>query len=100
MRKVALLLALALAPFAFAQTVTIGTLPQTGSIQFSAAPATYVDFTHPAAGTGTISNVTVRWLLSGGGMCANAFKVKFIHTTAGAMSFTAEERGPFNATNG
>jgi hypothetical protein len=100
MRKVIVLLALVLAPFALAQTVTIGVLPQSGSLQFTASPATYVDFTDPAANSGTISAVTVRWSLNGGVTCTNAFKVKFIHTSGGSTSFTTEERGPFNATNG
>lgn len=100
MRKVIVLLALALTPSAFAQTVTVGTLPQAGSFEFSSSPATFIDMTHPAQTTAAINSATVRWFAGGTGTCANAFKVKFIHVNPGTTSFTVQERGPFSATRG
>lgn len=99
MRKVIVVLALALSPAAFAQIITVGTLPQSPSAQFSTAPYTYVDLTHPANGSGSINTVSVRWSISSG-TCPNAFKVKFLHPNASGTGFSVVERGPFNATQG
>lgn len=100
MRKVLVFLALFCTPSLFAQNVTIGTLPQSGTTLFTASPQTFIDLTHPANAAGSISSVTVRWSLSGGGTCANAFKVKFIHPNVSGTAFSVTERGPFNATQG
>src|ERR1043166_380045 len=101
MRKVVIiLLAIALAPSAFCQPITIGTLPQSGATQFTASPQTFVDLTHPATGSGSINAVTVRWQITGGGVCTNAFKVKFIHPGTSGTAFSVVERGPFSATLG
>ena len=97
MRKVIVLLSLAFATAAFAQPVTIGTLPQSPTTQIPGSPYTFVDLTHPATAPASITTVSVRW----SGACSNAFKVKFIHTTnAGTSSFSVVERGPFTATQG
>src|ERR1051326_6812431 len=100
MRKVIALLALACTPALFTQSVTIGTLPQSGTTQFTSSPQTFIDLTHPAGASGAISSVSVRWSINGGGSCANAFKVKFIHPNANGTGFSVTERGPFTATNG
>ncbi|HEV8432105.1 MAG TPA: hypothetical protein VGR95_01745 [Thermoanaerobaculia bacterium] len=100
MRKLVVVLALACAPSLFAQTVTIGAFPPQGALEFSSSPATYVDLTHPATASGAISSVMVRWFISGGGTCSNAFKVKFIHPNLNGTAFSVTERGPFNATLG
>ncbi len=84
----------------FAQTVTIGALPQSGSTQFTYSPATFVDMTHPAAATAAINTATIRWYAAGTGTCTNAFKVKFLHFNTNGTPFVAEERGPFSATRG
>ncbi|HEX3582554.1 MAG TPA: hypothetical protein VH087_12380 [Thermoanaerobaculia bacterium] len=99
MRKVLVLLALSLSPTLFAQTVTIGAMPQTGSTQFTYTPATFVDMSHPAATSAAINTATIRWYASGG-TCTNAFKVKFLHFNTNGTAFVAEERGPFSATRG
>ena len=97
MRKVLVLFSLVLSSAAFAQSVTVGTLPQTPATQIPGSPYTFVDLTHPATGAGNIGTVAVRW----SGACANAFKVKFIHTNnAGTSGFSVIERGPFTATQG
>lgn len=97
MRKVLVLLSLVLSPAAFAQSITIGTLPQGSTTQIPGSPYTFVDLTHPATGAGSIGTVAVRW----SGACANAFKVKFIHTNnIGTSGFSVTERGPFTATQG
>ena len=97
MRKVLVLLSLVLSPAAFAQFITVGTLPQTATAQFPGSPYTFVDLTHPANAAGSIGAVAVRWA----GGCSNAFKVKFIHpNNVGTSGFSVIERGPFNATQG
>ncbi|HEY2090513.1 MAG TPA: hypothetical protein VGJ81_01390 [Thermoanaerobaculia bacterium] len=100
MRKVIVVLALVSCSSLFAQTVTVGTLPQTGAIQFTVTPATFIDLTHPATASGAINTATVRWYAGGGGTCATAFKVKFIHPNASGTGFSVTERGPFSATLG
>ena len=104
MRKVIVLLVLICillcSPALFAQSVTIGTLPQSGTTQFTSSQQTFVDLTHPATASGAISAVTVRWSINGGGTCTNAFKVKFIHPNANGTGFSVTERGPFTATLG
>lgn len=101
MRKVFVVLAVGITPLLFAQTVTIGTLPQSNSTVFGTSPQTFVDLTHPANGSGAISTVTIRWATgTSGGTCANAFKVQFIHPSGVGTSFSVTERGPFNATPG
>src|SRR5947209_5592012 len=101
MRKVIVLLVLICillcSPALFAQSVTIGTLPQSGTTQFTSSQQTFVDLTHPATASGAISAVTVRWSINGGGTCTNAFKVKFIHPNANGTGFSVTERGPFTA---
>jgi hypothetical protein len=100
MRKAIVFLALVCTPVLFAQNVTIGTLPQSGTSVFTASPLTFVDLTHPANASGAISSVTIRWSINGGGSCANAFKVKFIHPNVTGTAFSVTERGPFTATQG
>jgi hypothetical protein len=100
MRKVIVFLALVSCSSLFAQTVTVGTLPQAGALQFTATPATFIDLTHPATANGSINTATVRWFVGGSGTCSNAFKVKFIHPNVNGTGFSVTERGPFSGTRG
>ncbi|HEX3109442.1 MAG TPA: hypothetical protein VHU41_10145, partial [Thermoanaerobaculia bacterium] len=99
MRKLIVVLAVVFSASAFAQNVTIGTLPQTASALVATSPATFVDLTHPATDAGSINTVIVHWLINGNS-CSNAFKVKFIHRNTSGTGFSVIERGPFTATKG
>jgi hypothetical protein len=98
MKRVAFLLALTLcaAPFAFGQTLTIGTnvTSPNGSDLPVSDTRTDISLDGATAG-GTISSVTVYWSNSA---CANAFMIAAFRR-AGDLLIPIGERGPFTTTS-
>lgn len=92
-RVLALLLSMAVALPAGAQSLTIGNDVVPDASMLTAPPRTYIDRASPAGATGTVTAVRVSWSTAG---CANAFKIKFFRRTGNSYAMIAE-RGPYAA---
>lgn len=94
-RALSLLMSIAVALSAGAQSLTIGNNDTPDASMLSAPPRTYIDRASPADATGTVSSVQVWWSAAG---CSNAYKIKFFRRTGNTYTMIAE-RGPY-ATGG
>src|SRR5262245_54461730 len=75
-RWIAIVLFMALAAGAAAQTVTVGRLTGNFSGTRPEAVFTLIDLVNPAPLAGNLTTATVRWSNNGTAQCAGAFKVK------------------------
>jgi hypothetical protein len=87
------LIILCAATGAFAETVSVGSLPFGGAL-FISQVSTIIDASRPATATGAVTTATIEWDNAGAASCDNAFTVRFYRRSGPSVLLVAE-RGPF-----
>ncbi len=99
MKPFAALLVLFVALTAGAQDVRVGGLEGNGAV-FGSSAGTIIDWTRPAAASGTLTTASVAWT-DASVPCDNIFYVRFYAIPGNALvTVMTAERGPFRAVNG
>lgn len=100
MRRLVIVLCLALSPLAAVAQPSLGSIPSaTSGFYAFQPPFTVVDFVHPAETSGTATFATLRWYSDQPTACRDAFKLSVLRRAVPLGTFvTVATRGPFGTS--